>query len=149
MNILHEKAMEAAALAANIPGAADIQVEQTEGLPQLLVQYNRQLIAQHGLSIEELNTVILTAFAGQQAGVVFEGERKFDLVVRLNEQQRAAFNLAHLFVRNRKDQLVSVSELVQVREAVGPAQISRDDTKRRVTLGINVRERDVESLVNE
>ena len=149
MNILYEKAMEAAALAADIPGAADIQVEQTEGLPQLLIQYNRQLIARHGISIEELNTVVRTAFAGQQAGVVFEGEKKFDLVVRLNEKQRAAFNLTHLFVRNSQDRLVPVSELARVTEAVGPAQISRDDTKRRVTLGINVRERDVESLVKE
>lgn len=149
MNILHDKAMEAAAIAADIPGAADIQVEQTEGLPQLLVQYNRAKIAQHGLSILDLNTVIRTAFAGEQAGVVFEGERKFDLVVRLNERQRADFNLSQLFVKNSRGQLIPVTELAQVKEAIGPAQISRDDTKRRVNLGINVRGRDVESLVNE
>lgn len=149
MNILHQKAMEAAAIAADIPGAADIQVEQTEGLPQLLVQYNRHKIAQHGISIEELNTVIRTAFAGEQAGVVFEGERKFDLVVRLKEELRRDFNLSQLFVKGSAGQLLPVSELAQVKQAVGPAQISRDDTKRRVNLGINVRERDVESLVNE
>ncbi len=149
MTILHDKAVEAAAIAARIPGAADIMVEQTEGLPQLLVQYNRQKIAQHGISIEELNTVIRSAFAGEQAGVVFEGERKFDLVVRLNKSMRSNFNLSQLFVKNGSGQLVPVTELAQVKEAVGPAQISRDNTKRRVTLGINVRERDVESLVNE
>ena len=149
MNILHEKAMEAAAMTANIRGAADIQVEQTEGLPQLLIRYDRQRIARHGISIEQLNTVIRTAFAGQQAGVVFDGERKFDLVVRLDAEQRMGFNLSSLFVKGSDGQLVPVSELAQVNETVGPAQISRDDTKRRVTLGINVRQRDVESLVNE
>lgn len=149
MNVLHQKAVEAAAMVASIPGAADIQVEQTEGLPQLLVQYNRERMAQHGISINEMNTVIRTAFAGEKAGVIFEGERKFDLVVRLNEKQRSGFNLSHLFVKNAKGDLIPVSELANVKEAVGPSQISRDNTKRRVTLGINVRERDVESLVTE
>ncbi len=149
MEILHEKAVQAAGIAARIPGAADIVVEQTDGLPQLVVQYDRQRIAQYGISIEELNTVIRAAFAGEQAGVVFEGERKFDLVVRLNKQHRADFNLDILFVKNAEGQLIPVSELANVKQAVGPAQISRDDTKRRVTLGINVRGRDIESLVQE
>ena len=149
MNVLHAKALEAAEIAGTIKGAADIVVEQTEGLPQLLVQYNRQRIAQHGISIEELNTVIRTAFAGQQAGVVFEGERKFDLVVRLDESVRSDFNLSNLFVERPDGQLIPVRELADVKETVGPAQISRDDTRRRVTLGINVRGRDVESLVKE
>ena len=149
MSVLHQKATEAASLVSGIQGAADIQVEQTEGLPQLVVQYDRQRMARHGITIEELNTVIRAAFAGQQVGVVFQGERKFDLVVRLNATQRADFNLSRLFVRNTAGQLVPVSELANVLEAVGPAQISRDNTQRRVTLGINVRERDVESLVHE
>jgi heavy metal efflux system protein len=149
MNILHQKAVEAAAVVAHIEGAADIAVEQTEGLPQLLVQYNRQRIARHGISIEDLNTVIRTAFAGERAGVVFEGERKFDLVVRLTEKMRGDFNLSSLFVKRTDGELIPVSELAEVKQTLGPAQISRDDTKRRVTIGINVRGRDVESLVNE
>ncbi len=149
MALLHEKAMEAANLVADIPGAADIQVEQTEGLPQLLIQYNRPRIARHGISISDLNTVIRTAFAGEQAGVVFEGEKKFDLVVRLADQHRADVNLSRLFVRDAGGKLIPVSELATVQEAVGPAQISRDDTRRRVTLGINVRERDIESMVQD
>ncbi|MDQ2658419.1 MAG: CusA/CzcA family heavy metal efflux RND transporter [Bacteroidota bacterium] len=149
MNVLHQKAVEAAAIAAEIRGAADIVVEQTEGLPQLLVQYDRARLAQHGIAVEALNTVIRAAFAGEQAGVVFEGERKFDLVVRLHESKRADFNVNTLFVKNGRDQLISVSELAEVRQVVGPAQISRDNTKRRVTLGINVRGRDIESLVQE
>ena len=149
MDVLHAKAVEAANIAASIEGAADIVVEQTEGLPQLLVQYDRQRIAQHGISIEELNTVIRAAFAGEQAGVVFEGERKFDLVVRLSDARRSDFNLNNLFVKRSDGQLIPVIELAHVKETLGPAQISRDDTKRRVTLGINVRGRDIESLVME
>ncbi len=149
MNVLHQKAVEAAAVAAEIQGAADVVVEQTEGLPQLLVQYDRARLAQHGISVEALNTVIRAAFAGEQAGVVFEGERKFDLVVRLDEGKRADVNLNTLFVKNNRDQLISISELADVKQVVGPAQISRDNTKRRVTLGINVRGRDIESLVQE
>ena len=149
MNILHEKAVEAAGIVARISGAADIVVEQTEGLPQLLVQYDRQRIAQYGLAIEDLNTVVRTAFAGERAGVVYEGERKFDLVVRMSRENRAEFNLSNLFVKSAEGQLIPVSELASVRQAVGPAQVSRDDTKRRVTLGINVRGRDIESLVEE
>ncbi|HEY9489999.1 MAG TPA: efflux RND transporter permease subunit, partial [Chryseosolibacter sp.] len=92
---------------------------------------------------------IRTAFAGEQAGVVFEGERKFDLVVRLSERHRSDFNLSTLFVKTSHGTMIPVSELAEVKESVGPAQISRDDTKRRVTLGINVRGRDIESLVQE
>ena len=149
MNVLHEKAVEVARIVAGIEGAADIAVEQTEGLPQLLVQYNRQRIAQHGIGIDELNTVIRTAFAGEQAGVVFEGEKKFDLVVRLNEKLRSDFDLNHLFVQRPDGELIPISELADVKETFGPAQISRDDTRRRVTIGINVRGRDVESIVKE
>lgn len=149
LELLHQKGTEAAAIAAQVPGAADIQLEQTEGLPQLLIRYDRQKIAQHGISIEELNTTVRTAFAGEAAGVVFEGERKFDLVVRLSEADRTAFNLSQLSVRNAAGHFVPLSELTSVEETIGPAQISRDDTRRRITLGINVRERDIESLVIE
>lgn len=149
MELMREKVVEAAGLVARIPGIADIQIEQTEGLPQWLIQYDRNKIAQHGIAVEDVNTVIRAAFAGEPAGVVFEGERKFDLVVRLDASQRAAFDLSRLTVRNSAGLSVPVSELAYVTEAVGPAQISRDNARRRVTLGINVRNRDVESLVNE
>lgn len=149
LELLHAKAVQAAGIVAGVEGAADIVVEQTEGLPQLLVQYNRPRLAQYGIDVESLNTVVRAAFAGERAGVVFEGEKKFDLVVRLNEQSRAAFDLNNLFVRNGQGQLVPVAELATIRESEGPAQISRDDTRRRITLGINVRGRDVESLVRD
>lgn len=147
--LLHEKAVEAARIAASIEGAADVMVEQTEGLPQLLVQYDRARLSQFGVSVEELNTIIRAAFAGEKAGVVFEGERKFDLVVRLSEQQRTRFNLNNLFVRDKNGKMIPVAELATVRESTGPAQISRDNARRRIVVGINVRGRDVESVVRD
>ncbi len=149
LDVLHNQAVIAADIVADIPGAADVVVEQTEGLPQLLVRYHRPRLAQRGISVEALNTVIRAAFAGEHTGVVFEGERKFDLVVRLNKQQRSKFNLNGLFVKDSYGQLVPIAELVSVTESVGPAQISRENARRRITLGINVRGRDIESLVNE
>jgi cobalt-zinc-cadmium resistance protein CzcA len=149
MEVMREKVVEAAGLIADVKGVADIQIEQTEGLPQWLIQYDREKIAQHGIAVEDVNTVIRAAFAGEPAGVVFEGERKFDLVVRLDSVHRSAFDLNRLTVRNSAGMPVPVSELAYVREAVGPAQISRDNARRRITLGINVRNRDVETLVNE
>ena len=149
MHVMREKVVEAAAIAARVQGIADIQIEQTEGLPQWLIQHDRDKIAQHGIAIQDVNTVVRAAFAGEPAGVVFEGERKFDLVVRLDAAHRSEFDLSRLTVRNSAGKTVPVSELVHVMETVGPAQVSRDNARRRITLGINVRNRDVESLVNE
>lgn len=149
MELLHKKAVEAAGIAREVEGAADLVVEQTEGLPQLLVQYDRQRLAQYGIPVEDLNTVIRAAFAGEPAGVVFEGERKFDLVVRLPEEHRKKFDLGGLYVRDGQHRLIPVSAVATATESLGPAQVSRDDTRRRVTLGVNVRGRDVESVVQD
>ncbi len=146
---LYTQAHKAAALMAGIPGAADIKVEQIAGLPQLIVHYDRSKIAQFGLNIQELNTVIRAAYAGETAGVVFEGERKYDLVVRLNEEGRENVDLHQLHINTPQGSTIPVSEVAQVDFQEGPMQISRDDTKRRVVIGINVRNRDIESLVEE
>ncbi|MDF9795938.1 cobalt-zinc-cadmium resistance protein CzcA [Catalinimonas alkaloidigena] len=149
MNELFARANEAAAIIRDIPGAADIKVEQVEGLPQLMIRYDRQKIAQYGLNIEELNTLIRAAYAGESAGVIFEGERKFDMVVRLNETDRQNVNLEQLYINNGYGTHLPVSQVASVEYEEGPMQISREDTKRRVTIGINVRNRDIESLVEE
>ncbi len=149
LNVLHEKALAAADIIAGVPGAADIAVEQTEGLPQLLVTYDRARLAQYGVSVGQLNRVIRTAFAGEPVGVVFEEERKFDLVVRLSEQHRSEFDLGKLFVTASDGRLVPVSELTQMNESVGPSQISHDNARRRIVVGINVRGRDVEGVVSD
>ncbi len=133
-----------------IPGAADVRLEQTEGLPQLLITYDRSKIAQYGLNIQTLNTIIRSAYAGETAGVVFEGERKFDLVVRLQERYRGDLDLSQLFVTlpdGSRD--IPLSEVATYTYQEGPMQISRNDARRQITVGVNVRNRDVASLVSE
>lgn len=149
MTELFAKANEAAGIISNIQGAADVKVEQIAGLPQLVVSYNRQKIAQYGLNIKTLNSIIAAAYAGEKAGVVFEGEKKFDLVIRLNNVTRSDFDLNRLFVRTASGGQVPLSEVANVTFITGPMQISRDNTQRRVIIGINVRNRDIESLIGE
>ena len=146
---LKRLADEAALLIEGIPGAADIKVEQTEGLPQLLVRFNRQKIAEYGLSIQELNSLVRTAYAGEAAGVVFEQERQFDLVVRLDQPFRESLNLDQLYVYLQNGKRLPLSEVASVDYVEGPMQISRENARRRITIGVNVRQRDLAGLVEE
>jgi len=137
----------AAAMITDIPGAGDVRVEQTEGLPQLVVDFDRRKIAEYGLSIEKLNTLVRTAYAGERAGVVFENERKFDLVLRLEDQYRNELDLDRLFVHLNDERVIPLGEVATAHYTEGPMQISREDTRRRINIGINVRNRDIASLV--
>ncbi|MCH8554923.1 MAG: CusA/CzcA family heavy metal efflux RND transporter [Schleiferiaceae bacterium] len=149
LDVLFKKANEAAEWIERIPGAGDVKVEQTEGLPQLMIRYDRDQLARYGVTIQQINDLIQTAYAGRVSGTIYEGQRRFDLVVRLNETDRRATNLSELFVTNTSGQNILVSELVNVTYEDGPMQISRDNTQRRITIGVNVRNRDVASLVEE
>lgn len=149
MQELSAKANEVAALIETIDGPSDIIVEQSVGLPQLVVKYNRESMARNGLSIEDVNTVIRSSFAGESAGQVFEGERRFDLVVRNNKQSKTDLNLSNLFVKNSNGVSVSLSEVASVEYVSGPIQINRDQTKRRIVIGVNVRNADIESVVGQ
>lgn len=108
---LYAKAKEAAGYIEKIPGASDVIVEQAMGLPQLVVQYNRAKIARYGINIEELNTIVRTAYAGEAAGVVFENERRFDQVLRLDYEKVKDLNLDKLFVRTTDGIQIPVSEV--------------------------------------
>ncbi len=146
---LKHQADRAAAIIAKIPGAGDVKVEQTEGLPQLMVQFNRAKIAEYGLNIEELNTLVRAAYAGETAGVVFENERKFDLVVRLQEKARNELDLNRLFVHLPNGSTIPMSEVATTVYTEGPMQISRESARRRISIGVNVRNRDIASLVQD
>lgn len=146
---LYEKAKEAAKYVEQVPGASDVIVEQTMGLPQLVVKYNRGKIARYGINIEELNTIIRTAYAGEASGVVFENERRFDLVVRLDQEKVADLNLDKLFVRSGEGIQIPVSEVATIDLVNGPLQINRDATKRRIVIGVNVRDADIQQVVQE
>jgi cobalt-zinc-cadmium resistance protein CzcA len=146
---LYEKAKEAAKYVEQVPGASDVIVEQTMGLPQLVVKYNRGKIARYGINIEELNTIIRTAYAGEASGMVFENERRFDLVVRLDQEKVADLNLDKLFVRSGEGIQIPVSEVATIDLVNGPLQINRDATKRRIVIGVNVRGADIQQVVQE
>ena len=131
-----------------VPGASDVALERTAGLPQITVRYDRARLAQYGLDIEKLNRYVSAAFAGSSAGVVFEGEKRFDLVIRLSDQYRKSIdNLKNLFIDTPTGQQIPLSEVADISYQSGPMQISRDQASRRIYVGVNVRGRDVESVV--
>lgn len=144
---LYDKAREAARYVEQVPGASDVLVEQAMGLPQLVVKYNRAKIARYGINIEELNSIIRSAYAGETAGTVFENERRFDLVVRLDQRKVADLNLDRLFIRTSEGVQIPVSEVATIDLVNGPLQINRDATKRRVVIGVNVRDADIQQVV--
>ncbi len=150
LDLLFEKGNEAAGIIAGVQGAADINVEQITGLPQMVVEYDRGKMARYGLAIDQVNNTIQTAFSGGKAGVVFEGERRFDLAVRLQEPFRKDIeHLRNLYISLPNGEQVPLQQVANIEYREGPAQISRDDTRRRIVVGVNVRDRDVESLVGE
>lgn len=132
-----------------VEGAADVKVEATQGMRFERIVPDRSLLAFHGVSMEEVTRLIEFAYAGGVAGTVYEGERRFDLVVRLNEEARQLANLNHVFVTSAHGHRIPLSALVQVENVEGPSQISRDKSMRRIAIGVNVRGRDVASLVED
>ncbi len=150
LDLLYDKASEAAVIINDIQGAGDIRVEQIVGMPQLVIKYKRDQLARYGLNVEDINRIIRIAFGGEVAGVVYEGERRFDLVMRLCEECRHNLNsIMNLRVNNPAGNLILLNQVADIEIKEGPMQISRDDTKRRITIGINVRNRDVETFINE
>ncbi|MCB9361760.1 MAG: CusA/CzcA family heavy metal efflux RND transporter, partial [Flavobacteriales bacterium] len=150
LGVLSEYAKKVGGIVKTVEGANDLYVEQVEGLPQIQIEFNRDEIAKYGLNIQDVNTVIETAFAGKSAGVVYEGERKFDMVVRFDKNHREDIeNVSNLFVTTPDGHQIPLNQVANVSFKDGPNQIQRDDTKRRITIGFNVRNRDVESIVDE
>ncbi|HSI91531.1 MAG TPA: CusA/CzcA family heavy metal efflux RND transporter, partial [Adhaeribacter sp.] len=133
-----------------VEGATDLYVEQVTGLPQIVVKIDRNQLARYGLTVEAVNNTVETAFAGKIAGLVFEGERRFDLVLRLEEASRQRIeDVQNLTVSLPNGNQVPLTAVAEVSFREGPIQIQRDDTKRYITVGFNVRNRDVQSLVEQ
>ncbi len=150
LDVLYKKALEIQNAIQDVEGAADITVEKIAGLPQMSVVYDRQKIAKYGLNVEDLNNIITTGFAGKTAGTVFEGEKQFDLVLRFDEDHRRDIqNIASATVRLPDNSALPLSEFAEISYTKGPAKISRDNTKRRIVVGVNVRNRDLESVVKD
>jgi cobalt-zinc-cadmium resistance protein CzcA len=150
LDVLASKAREISQIIADVDGIGDMRVESTTGLPQITISYSREKLAQYGLRIADINHLIETAFSGAHAGVIFEGERRFDLVVRLVENERKSIqNVQDLFVDLPNGGQIPLSEVAEIRYQTGPMQISRDNTNRRTYVGVNVRGRDIQSFVEE
>jgi cobalt-zinc-cadmium resistance protein CzcA len=145
---LFDHATEASRYIRNIDGVGDIKVQQIDGIPQLVVKYNRVKMAQYGLNVNEVNSAIKMTFAGETAGIVMEGEKRFDLVVRMDSVHRQDIqNLRELYIDLPSGTQIPLQEVAEVSYENAPLEISRDNTHRRITIGINVRGRDVESVV--
>jgi len=150
LEVLARKAKEVEKAIKNVEGASDIIIEKTEGLPQMAVSYDRSKIARYGVNISDLNEIIALGFAGKTVGNVFEGEKRFDMVIRLDKTNRKDIeDLRNLYVSTPAGDQIPLSELAQIEYTEGPAKISRDNTRRRIVVGINVRNRDLQSVVDD
>ncbi|MES2132472.1 MAG: CusA/CzcA family heavy metal efflux RND transporter [Bacteroidota bacterium] len=137
-------------VAGKIGGAKNIYVEPIDGIPQLIIKYKRNLIAQYGLTIQDINKVVNTAFAGQSSGLVYEDEKRFDLVVRLaGEQRKNLEDVQNLLIPTPQGTQIPLYQVAEVSIKESVNQIQRDDAKRRIIVGFNVGNRDVQSIVND
>ncbi len=133
-----------------VSGAQNLYVEAVTGVPQVIINYDRSALARYQVSIDKVNKAVNMAFAGQSTGLVFEGEKRFDLVVRLKSDVRKNLeDVQNLLIPVANGQQVSLSKLANVSIEDGPNQIQREDAKRRIVVGFNVRGRDVQSIVQE
>ena len=150
LNVLAQKAQQMGEIIQTIPGVGDVSPERTSGLPQMTVRYNRDKIAQYGLDIQKLNEYVSAAFAGGTAGVIFEGEKRFDMVIRFDKAHRKSIDdLRTLYIDLPDGTQVPIKEVADISYRPGPMQISRDNTFRRTYVGVNTRGRDVESVVTD
>ncbi len=150
LDYINQKAIEIKKLIEGIPGASDVILEKTVGLPQIKIDYNRSKTAYYGVDIKTLNTYLAAAFGGKTAGVVFEGEKRFDLVIRFDKQNRTDIDdIKNLRVPIPNGNQIPLSELASIKYADGPAKISRENTHRRVIISVNVRNRDLQSVIKD
>lgn len=150
LDLLASNADKLAKIISTVEGAENLFVEPISGMPQIIIDYKRQLIAQYHLSIADINRVVNTAFAGQSTGLVFEEEKRFDLVVRLaNTERRSIEDVQNLLIPTPGGMQIPLAQLASVSIKNGPNQIQREDAKRRIVVGFNVKGRDVQSIVEE
>ncbi len=156
LNTLIQQAEKVGKMISNVRGVSGVMVEQVAGLPQIQVRCNHERMAEYGVSVDDVNQVLETAFAGGTAGVVFEGERKFDIVLRLDKDVRTIEVLQTLAIPVSAGQqegpaavTVPLNQLADIVYETAPAQVSHEDGARRIYVGFNVKGRDVQSTVDE
>lgn len=156
LNTLIQQAEKVGKMISNVRGVSGVMVEQVAGLPQIQVRCNHERMAEYGVCVDDVNQVLETAFAGGTAGVVFEGERKFDIVLRLDKDVRTIEALQTLAIPVSAGQqegpaavTVPLNQLADIVYETAPAQVSHEDGARRIYVGFNVKGRDVQSTVDE
>ena len=150
MDTLANMAKKVGAIANRIKGAKDVYVEQVVGQPQVVIQLNREKMKRYGLRTEELNQLVETSFSGAVAGKIYEGERPFDLVIRMNDNVRNSIeDIKETPIAMPGGDIIPLSAVADIALVNGPNQIQRENAQRRILVGFNVRGRDVESVVND
>lgn len=150
LDTLKKTAEQIGSAVSRIRGAEDVKVEQISGLPQLQIQVDREAVSRYGINVEDVNDVVESVVAGKNAGQVYEGEQRFSIVVRLGEESgKDVETIKNLLVSASNGARVPLFQLASVKIVEGPAQISREDTRRRIGVELNVRGRDIGSFVNE
>ncbi|WP_227062598.1 efflux RND transporter permease subunit [Acinetobacter pittii] len=149
MQILNQEAEKIAQQLRSIPGASEVKVEQTDGLPLFNVDVDHALAAQYGLSVKSIQDIVAASIGGQSVGQILQGDRRFDFVIRLQENMRTPQQLAQLPIRLPNGGLIQLQDVAKVENILGLAQVSRENGKRRVIVTANVRDRDLGSFVQE
>lgn len=150
LDLLYSKAKEAESVITKIDGIGTVNVEQTIGMPQIIINFKYDKMAQYGLQVKDVNQVVRSAFAGEKAGVIYEGEKRFDLVVRMDEKYRNDIeDVQNLYITLDNGTQVPLQAVADVELIDAPMQISRDNTNRRIVIGVNVGDTDIETLVSK
>ena len=150
LDVLWDKAVEIAALLQQIEGVKDIKVEQTSGQPYLTIDIDRQKIARFGINVADVQDIITTAIGGKPATQVYEGERRFQLILRFPEPYRnSVASVGEIRVKAASGALIPMSDLATIEMREGPLRISREHVKRRIFVGFNVVGRDIGGVVDE
>ncbi|MCF8331204.1 MAG: CusA/CzcA family heavy metal efflux RND transporter [Bacteroidales bacterium] len=148
LDTLYQYGQKAKGIISDIPGAGDLNVQKVIGLPQIVIDYDRDKLARYGLDIETVNRTIQAGYSGAKAGIIYEGERQFSQVVRLKEEFRNnPRSMGELLIMRPNGQQVQLKEVADIRMQAGPASISREAVKRKIELDINIGDRDTESFI--
>ncbi|MFW5524150.1 MAG: efflux RND transporter permease subunit [Segatella copri] len=149
LDVLTSEAGKVKKLIERVPGVSGIFVEEVSGLPQIQVKYNHERMASYGVSVDEINQVLETTFAGAVAGALYEGDKKFDVVLRMDPSQRNAESLQELSIPLADGSKIPLSQITDIVYEPAPAQVSHENGARRIYVGFNVKGRDVQSTVED
>ena len=149
LDVLTQQAGKVKKMIENVPGVSGIFVEEVAGLPQIQVKYNHEKMAAYGVSVDDISEILETTFAGAVAGSLYEGDKKFDIVLRMDPSQRNVESLEQLSIPLKDGTNIPLSQVADIDYSPAPAQVSHEDGARRIYVGFNVKGRDVQSTLED